>query len=217
MSSDSPEKAAPANPGEDTAFSQLVGRWSDGSLGFDKDEGIGLLWKEGLIGAFLAAFYARAPRTMAALGELLAREAPPYGEDTGYVPRRLVFEYANAMSLAPKQRNDRLDELEIGYFVAKPDLRAVFSEIEPPMPRRFRETLEGWVDLAAGIEQRANSPAPRAAARSFAVGAKVRHAQWGAGIITSLKEGPRPAAVVNFAGVGEKKVLADFLQLEGDI
>jgi hypothetical protein len=63
------------NPRRDAAFERLVSMWTSGALGLDKGEGVGLLWKEGLISDLLVAVFRRAPTTMRALGERLAEGA----------------------------------------------------------------------------------------------------------------------------------------------
>ena len=196
------------DPTEDREFDRLVSAWTDGSLGFDKHEGVGLLWKEGLISDLLATLLRRAPRTMRSLGERLSEGAPQFADDRSYVPRRLVFEFVEAMRLPIAQRRERFDVLDIPEPAQALD--AALAEIDPPMERRFRSAIEAWVDKAAGIEARlhARSVAPEP---TFVVGAKVSHAQWGEGVILAVTPGPKPSATVAFSGQGDKKVLLSFL------
>lgn len=196
------------NPGLDEAFEGLVAGWSDGSLGLDKHEGLGLLWKEGLISSLLMDLFRRAPLTMRALGARLAEGAPPFGADHEYLPRRLVAEFVGLMDLPYTARRERCDVLDLPL----PPQQAVdvFAELDPPMQRRFRSAIESWLDTAAAIEARiGTSPA----VPTFGVGAKVRHAQWGEGVIRALKPGAKPLATVEFEQHGQKKLLVSFLEL----
>lgn len=197
------------NPAEDASFEVLFERWT--TLGHDKHEGLGLLWKEGYIGAFLAVLHRRAPRTMGVLAERLAEGAPEFRQDTGYIPRRLMAEFVRAMGLPFKARNEHLFQLEIS---GGGDLTEFLDRLEPPMESRFRSRLEAWLDLAAGIEARADGTAKPVASGALGVGSKVMHAQWGSVVITALRAGVKPLATVDFREHGVKKLLVSFLTAE---
>jgi hypothetical protein len=197
------------DPSQDPAFSHLVSAWTDGTLGFYKDEGIGLLWKEGLVSDLLVAMFRRAPRTMHALGSILAKDAPAFAADDSYVPGRLVAEFVAIMDLPLTERRERFDALDL----AEPaeEFPSTLRAIEPPMERRFARALESWVETAAGIEARLDAPKAEQAAAPLVAGAVVRHAKWGEGTITGVSRGDPPVVTVRFASVGDKKLSAAFL------
>lgn len=202
------ESLAP-DPAEDPAFSRLVSAWVDGALGFDKDEGIGLLWKEGYVSNLLVTLHRRAPRTMRALGLVLAKDAPAFTDDGDYVPTRLVAEFVAIMDLPVAERRERFYAIELEE--PTDDLPSTLRTLEPPMERRFARALEGWVETAAGIEARLDSPRTSAPASPFAVGGTVVHAKWGEGTITAVADGEPLVVTVRFASAGEKKLSAAFL------
>jgi hypothetical protein len=210
MSDDASAQEAPKDPRRDAAFERFVAAWTNGWLGLDKHEGVGLLWKEGLISDFLATVFRRAPETLRALGERLAEGAPAMAADTSYVPRRLILEFVEAMRLPLGERRARFNAFDLPE--PGQELSAALAELEPPMERRFRMAIEAWIDAAAAIEARCNAPVV-IAEPTFVVGAKVSHAQWGPGVIVALSPGPTPIATVAFAEQGQKKVLVSFLTL----
>jgi hypothetical protein len=198
-----------SEPSRDPAFSRFLSAWGDGSLGPDKDEGYGLMWKDGYISCLLITLWRRAPLTMRALGDQLADGAPPFGEDReAYIPRRLISDFVSAMGQPPQERKDRLRSMEIAEPLG--DLHYAFKQIAPPMGRKYRLALEAWLDLAATIEDSATAQSPTAAP-AFGLGARVRHAQWGDGVVRELKHGS--VAIVDFGAAGSKKVVTRFLAL----
>ena len=198
------------DPAHDDAFEHLVRAWTDGSLGVDEHEGVGLLWKEGLISDLLITMLRRAPVTMRALGERLAEGSPAFADEKSYVPRRLISEFVQAMKLPAAARRERLDALDLPEPTQ--ELSAALRELSPPMDRRFRTAIEAWVDTAVGIETRSKGQAV-AAEPAVVVGSRVRHAQWGDGVVLAVTPGSRPLATVDFGELGQKKVLIDYLAL----
>ncbi len=197
------------DPSEDPSFDAWVRQWGDGTLGLEEDEGLGLLWKEGLFSELLSSLHRRAPRTMAAFAQRLAEGAPPLKEDSGYIPRRILDAWLAAMALPQRERTARLDALEL--LETKRELRSALEELDPPMPSRFRHRLEAWLDAAEGIEGRAREGAS-ARPPTFEVGSRVEHLQFGAGVVTAVRPGDNPLVTVQLAGGDTKKVLARFLQ-----
>lgn len=200
------------DPADDQAFTGWMQQWTDGTLGGDKDEGLGLLWKEGLFSELLGSLYRRAPRTMAALAARLAKDAPELRDDGAYIPRRLLAAYLDAMALPPRARTARLDELELTE--TRQDLADALRELEPPMSAKYRHRLESWLDMAAGIEARSSGATAQPPA-TLAPGARVRHPELGPGTVTAIRPGPRPLATVEFELHGSRKLLASFLEGEG--
>ncbi len=143
-----------SDPAADGAFAGLVEGWTDGALGLDKHEGIGLLWKEGLFSEFLVTVFRRAPRTL----EALARRPGGDAAFDGALPA-----FVAAMASPPNEREARLAPLGLRAPGPHRDLYAAFAELDPPMKRRFRNAIEAWIDRAAGIEERSRrstTPSP---------------------------------------------------------
>jgi hypothetical protein len=120
----------------------------------------------------------------------------------------LGVEFVEAMGLPLAQRRERFDELDLPE--PSGELAAALTQLETPMPRRFRSAIEAWIDTATGIEARLKDHGVDAEP-TYVVGMTVHHAKWGECIIISMVSGARPAATVDFGELGQKKVLLDFL------
>lgn len=180
---------------QDPAFARLVAEWRGDRLGPEKNEGIGILWKEGGIVELLVALHEAAPRTMAALADrLLALDS---GDG-------LMRGFLDAWSRpTPAERTAALDDLDLYPPLAS--FAEALARLEPPMPRRFRERIEAWLDLARAIEARTGCPPP-AARRPIAVS----HPKFGMGeVLDDLGDRAR----VRFEDGSEKTLLWSYLAM----
>lgn len=184
------------DPADDEAFDRLVQQWRGDHLGPAKDEGIGLLWKEGGIVELLVALHDGAPRTMAALADRLAALD---AKDTS------VRAFLDAWGRpSPREREDALSAIDL--YAPLGTLADALAALEPPMPRRFRERIEAWLDLARGIELRA-----RGTTTERRTPETVSHPKLGRGRVLS-DLGDR--AIVRFEDGSERTLLWRFLSAD---
>lgn len=188
-----------SDPRGDAAFPTLLERWD--SLGWEKDEGIGLLFKEGGYVEFLGELARRAPRTLTCvLDEMDARGTP----------HTLIREVSLALALPDlAQRRARLSTLE-DLYEPRTDFETALRNLDPPMSRTFAARLVGWVDLAANIEMRASGLAVEQPATPL--GKTVAHPKFGRGVIRKY-EGPHEIATIEFEEHGEKRIALRFVEI----
>lgn len=195
------------DPADDVAFSTLLERWTGDHLGWEKDEGIGLLWKEGGFTELLLELHRRAPRTTRRLAERLAETS---GETGGQrAGGRLVLDFVDSLSTADvAERERRWSELDLGP--PSSDLDGALRALEPPMPAKYRRRLLEWLDLASAIEARATHDAGADASASSPVGRAVDHAKLGRGVIRAIAG---DIATVELESGDVKRIAMRFLQL----
>lgn len=121
-----------SEPEDDPQFARLLADWRE-ELGPEKDEGIGLLWKEGGIEA------------------LSRRSARRGGTRRSRISRRGVHAISRGDDGSHASRARGSPEHDLAVPIRWRDALAM---LEPPMPKRFRERIEAWLDRARGIERR---------------------------------------------------------------
>jgi hypothetical protein len=136
-------------PQDDASFQRLLEQWVGDHLGSDKNEGLGLLRKEGGFETFLDALHRRAPRTMAALAAASSRHGA-HEVDLARV--------AEALVLPRRARDHALEKLDL--VPPMRSLDAALEQLDPPMHARDRARIEAWLDLARAIEVRCMVPPP---------------------------------------------------------
>lgn len=186
-------------PEDDDAFATLLEDWRE-HLGPEKDEGLGLLWKEGGIEALLELMRGEVPRVMAALARALA--ADHEGDDS--FAGEMLSRYLWAMS--PPSRAERLARLDEVDLNEPSKWSVALHQLDPPMPKRFRSRIEAWLDRARGIERRC---AGIIEPKRIEVGSKVVHDTFGEGIVTAIQDS---VVTVQFA-TDRKRLRADKLAL----
>ena len=97
-----------------------------------------------------------------------------------------------------------------GYGVSEP------SRFLREIPEEQLTLLNGRASAPGGGASRAPAPAPEPADDfPFRLGAKLRHARWGEGLLVGLeREGEEVIATVRFASVGRKRLSLQYAQLE---
>lgn len=182
---------------EDERFATLVSQWQGDFLGREKDEGVGLLWKEGGWVELVAELQRVAPRTARRLAEHLAASK-----------ESLVLNVLDALAITDRTaREERFRQLDLAPPFAP--FRQVMESIEPPMPTRFARRIEAWLDLASGIETRGARPE---VAPPSAVGREVTHGKFGRGVIRAVEPGPMEIATVEFADGSTRRLAMRFLE-----
>lgn len=188
-----------SEPEHDPQFARLLADWRE-ELGPEKNEGIGLLWKEGGIEALFDVLRLETPRTANALAGALAAAAP---DDHAFLGTAFTRFLAAMTAPTRREREARLSEHELAVPIRWRDALAM---LEPPMPKRFRERIEAWLDRARGIERRCDGAVE---APAIQVGSAVYHPAFGEGVVSAVQD---TTATVTFS-VGEKKLKIDRLEL----
>ena len=107
--------------------------------------------------------------------------------------------------------------------IVKMRMRRTFAELSYQRPSRFLREIDAGSNDAPSVEVEAYVPsspeqwydgAPSGAA--YQVGQSVWHGQYGQGTVSGLSKGKTSVVTVRFPGVGQKKILADFLSPYGD-
>ena len=135
-----------------------------------------------------------------ALGKMLANVAP---DDPAFLGTALS-RFLDAMEAPTRgEREARLNAHDLSFPIR---WREALAMLEPPMPARFRERIEAWLDRARSIEHRCDGGLEPP---TIQAGSTVFHPTFGEGVVTLLQDA---TATVKFS-VGEKKLRVDRLEL----